>query len=71
MKTIYLVQRMERKSFRRCAHNRIKIKDLDCYGQVETMWYESKMNAIHYCRKQNRKREFLIYFVRRISDYSI
>lgn len=51
MKKIYLVQKMERNSFKKWVRKGIKVKDLDCYGQVETIWCESKINAVDDCRK--------------------
>lgn len=69
MNEIYLVQKMERKSFRKCAHNRIKVKDLDCYGHVETMWCESKITAVDNCRKYNHEQKYEVYFVRQITAF--
>lgn len=69
MKKIYLVQRMERKSFRRCAHNRIKVRNLDVYGNVITMWAESKENAIEYCQRKNVEQDSQVYFVRPCEAY--
>lgn len=69
MKKIYLVQRMERKSFRRCAHNRIKVRNLDVNGNVITMWAESKENAIEYCQRKNVEQDSQVYFVRPCEAY--
>ena len=69
MKEIYLVQRMERKSFRRCAHNRIKVRNLDVIGNVITMWAESKENAIEYCKRKNVEQNSQVYFVRPCEAY--
>ncbi len=38
MKKIYLVQKMERDSFKKWARKGIKVKSLDSYDQVETLW---------------------------------
>lgn len=70
MKKIYLVQRMERDAFRYHARKGVKVGRLDCYGHVMTMWYDSKQKAINHCRKLNRVQNFVIYFVRRIYDYT-
>lgn len=70
MKKIYLVQCMQRVEFKECAHNRIKVGNLDCSGQVQTLWRDSKINAVNNCRSQNRKQKDVVYFVNQISDYS-
>lgn len=69
MKNIYLVQKMERVIFDMYARKGVKVKSLDCYGEVQTLWCESKKNAIKYCREQNRERDFLVYFVRQLNAY--
>lgn len=69
MKKIYLVQKMERKSFRRCAHNRIKVRNLDVNGNVITMWAESKEHAIEYCQRKNVEQDSQVYFVRSCELY--
>lgn len=69
MKKIYLVQKMERDIFDMYARKGVKVKSLDCYGDVQTLWCESKKNAIKYCREQNRERDFLVYFVRQLNAY--
>lgn len=71
MKEIYLVQALEHLTFKECARKGIKVENLEFHGIVSTLWCDSKKNAIKYCRSQNREHNFLIYFVRRISDYSV
>lgn len=71
MKKIYLVQALEHLTFKECARKGIKVETLEFHGIVSTLWCDDKENAIKYCREQNRKHNFLIYFVRRISDYSV
>ena len=66
MKKIYLVQKMERDLFKKWARKGIKVKDLDCYSQVETMWCESKINAVDDCRKKNHEQKDEVYFVRQM-----
>lgn len=63
MKKIYLVQKMERDAFRYHARKGVKVGRLDCYGQVITMWSESKRNAIKSCREKNREQNFEVFFV--------
>lgn len=63
MKQIYLVQKMERKTFVEYARKGIKAKRLDCYGQVMTMWCESKRKAIKSCREKNREQKYEVFFV--------
>lgn len=70
MKKIYLVQCMQRVEFKQCAHNRIKVGNLDCNGLVQTMWCESKINAINDCRSRNREQNDVVYFVNQIHDWS-
>ena len=70
MKEIYLVQALERLTFKKCARQGIKVEDLEFHGIVSTLWCDTKINAINYCRKQNRQWNFLVYFVRRIKDYT-
>lgn len=69
MKQIYLVQKMQRVIFDEYARKGVKVKGLDCYGEVQTLWCESKKNAIKYCREQNREHDFLVYFVRPLNAY--
>lgn len=69
MKKIYLVQKMEREAFKECAHNRIKVNHLDCYGQVSTLWCESKRNAIKSCREKNHEQNYEVYFVTQVKAY--
>lgn len=71
MKEIYLVQALESLTFKECARQGVKVETLEMYGIVSTLWCDDKMNAIKFCRKQNREDNFLIYFVRPISDYSV
>lgn len=71
MKKIYLVQKMERDAFRYHARKGVKVGGLDLYGQVITMWSDSKWKAINRCRKKNREQNFVIYFVRQIYDCTI
>lgn len=70
MKEIYLVQTLEHLTFKECARKGIKVEDLEIHGMVSTLWCDSKMSCIDYCRKRNRESEFLIYFVHRIQDYT-
>ena len=70
MKKIYLVQKMERDSFKKWARKGIKVGNLDCNGLVQTMWCESKINAINDCRSRNREQNDVVYFVNQIDDYS-
>ncbi len=70
MKEIYLVQALEHLTFKECARKGIKVETLEFHGIVSTLWCDSKMNAIKYCREQNSNHNFLIYFVRRIKDYT-
>lgn len=69
MKKIYLVQRMERDAFRYHARKGVKVGRLDLYGQVITMWSESKRKAINSCRKKNREQNFQVFFVNLISVF--
>ena len=69
MKKIYLVQRMERDAFRYHARKGVKVGRLDLYGQVITMWSESKRKAINSCREKNRKQNFQVFFVNQISVF--
>lgn len=69
MKKIYLVQKMEREAFMYHARKGVKVGRLDCYGQVITMWSESKRKAIKSCREKNREQNFRVFFVRRIDVY--
>ena len=69
MKKIYLVQKMERDSFKKWARKGVKVGRLDCYGQVMTMWSESKRNAINDCREKNREQNFEVFFVNLISAF--
>ena len=71
MKKIYLVQKMERDAFRYHARKGVTVDHLDCYGQVTTMWCNSKRKAIRDCRNNNRKQDYEVFFVRRILDYSV
>lgn len=71
MNEIYLVQAMEHLTFKECARQGVKVGTLEFHGNVSTLWCDSKINAINFCRKQNREDNFLIYFVRQISDYSV
>lgn len=63
MKKIYLVQKMERDSFKKWARKGIKVKSLQCYDQVETMWCESKRKALKSCREKNREQKYEVFFV--------
>ena len=63
MKKIYLVQKMEHEAFKYYAHKGIKVNRLDCYGQVVTMWCESKRKAIKSCREKNREQKYEVFFV--------
>lgn len=63
MKTIYLVQKMERDLFKKWARKGIKVKSLDCYDQVSTMWCESKRKAIKSCREKNHEQNYEVFFV--------
>ena len=69
MKKIYLVQKMERDSFKEYARKGIKVDHLDCYCQVITMWCESKRKAINGCRIRNHEQDYEVFFVRRINVY--
>ena len=71
MKKIYLVQKMKRGLFKYYAHKGVTVDHLDCYGQVTTMWCNSKRKAIRDCRNNNRKQDYVVFFVRRILDYSV
>lgn len=69
MKKIYLVQKMERDAFRYHARKGVKVGRLACYGQVITMWCESKRKAIKSCRKKNREQNFEVFFVNLIQVF--
>lgn len=69
MKKIYLVQKMERDSFKKWARKGIKVESLQCYGQVMTMWSQSKRKAINSCREKNREQNFEVFFVNLISAF--
>ena len=69
MKKIYLVQRMERDAFRYHARKGVKVSRLDLYGQVITLWSQSKRKAINSCRKINREQNFQVFFVKQISAF--
>ena len=69
MKKIYLVQKMERDAFRYHARKGVKVGRLDCYGQVITMWCESKRKAIKSCREHNREQNFEVFFVNLIEVF--
>lgn len=71
MKEIYLVQALGRHEFKFYAHKGVKVETLEFHDLVSSLWCDSKLNAIKFCRTLNRERHFLIYFVRRIYDYSI
>lgn len=63
MKKIYLVQKMQRVIFNEYARKGVKVKSLDCYGEVQTLWCESKKNAIKSCREKNREQQYAVFFV--------
>lgn len=69
MKKIYLVQKMERGSFKKWARKGIKVKSLDCYDEVQTLWCESKRNAIKSCREKNHEQNFFVFFVTQVKVY--
>lgn len=69
MKKIYLVQKMRRDAFKYHSRKGVKVGHLDCYGQVITMWSESKRKAIKSCREKNREQNFEVFFVRLIYVY--
>lgn len=69
MKKIYLVQKMERNAFKYFAHKGIKVRYLSCYGQVITMWCESKRKAIITCRKRNHEQNYEVFFVVRVDAF--
>ena len=69
MKKIYLVQKMERESFKKWARKGIKCNSLDCYDIVVTMWCESKRNAIKSCRDYNHKQQYEVFFVTPVKIY--
>lgn len=69
MKKIYLVQRMERDAFSYHARKGVKVGRLDLYGQVITLWSQSKRKAINSCRKINREQNFQVFFVNLISAF--
>lgn len=69
MKKIYLVQKMEREAFKKCAHNHVKVSNLDVNGQVVTLWCESKKRAIEDCRMRNQQDFIYTWFVNPIDDY--
>ncbi len=69
MKEIYLVQKMERDEFKQCARKGVKVKNLEVYGQVVTMWCESKINAIDDCREKNHEQQYEVFFVRKIVSF--
>lgn len=62
MKTIYLVQKMERKEFKYYAHKGIKVQHLQYHGQVRTLWCESKRKAIMSCRVRNHWSGYEVFF---------
>lgn len=66
MEKIYLVQKMERKTFKEYARKGVKVHSIDCCGQVITMWCESKRNAINCCREKNREQPYETFFVNQI-----
>lgn len=63
MKQIYLVQKMERDSFKYWARKGIKVNYLDCYEMVQTLYAVNKKEAIWDCRKHNRRFSNYMYFV--------
>lgn len=63
MKKIYLVQKMERDSFKKWARKGIKVNNLDCYDEVQTLYAVSKKEAIWDCRKYNRRFSDYMYYV--------
>lgn len=69
MKKIYLVQKMERKTFKEYARKGVKVQRIDCYGQVMTMWCESKRNAIKCCREKNREQNYETFFVNQVRTF--
>lgn len=69
MKKIYLVQKMERDSFKKWARKGVKVKSLQCYDQVVTMWCESKRKAIISCREQNHEQDYEVFFVNQIPAF--
>lgn len=60
---------MERDAFKYHARKGIKVGRLDCYGQVMTMWYESKRKAIKSCREKNHEQNFEVFFVNLIQGF--
>lgn len=69
MKKIYLVQKMERDSFKKWARKGVAVDNLQNHGQVKTMWCDSKRKAINDYRKQNRKQNYEVFFVRQLNAY--
>lgn len=69
MKEIYLVQKMERDEFKQCARKGVKVRNLDIYGRVKTMWCESKRKALKSCRENNRKQNYEVFFVNQVPVY--
>ena len=63
MKKIYLVQKMKSDSFKRWARKGIKVHNLDCYDEVQTLYAVNKKEAIWDCRNHNRKLSYYMYFV--------
>lgn len=63
MKKIYLVQKMERDSFKKWARKGIKARNLDCYDEVQTLYAVNKKEAIWDCRNHNKRFYNYMYFV--------
>lgn len=60
---------MNRISFKYWARKGVKVKSLHSYGQVETLWGESKRKAIRSCREYNHRQNYQVYFVTPIIVY--
>lgn len=68
MKKIYLVQKMERDAFKKWARKGIKVHNLDCYDEVQTLYAVNKKEAIWDCRNHNRRFSPYMYFVSAIKS---
>lgn len=69
MKKIYLVQMMERNTFKYYAHKGVKVRNMDVHSPVMTLWCDDKKRAIEDCRKRNQHDRNYAWFVHPLDDY--
>lgn len=70
MSTLFLVQSVSAISFRRLAKGHFSAANFDCYDVVTSYFaFTSKREAVDYCRRKNRERDVLLFFVHPIICY--